>query len=811
MPSGARIWRLRLMALVGVPVLLIGLLELTLRIVGFGYPTSFLLSQVYHGKQTFVQNNRFGWRFFGPQMSRLPAPIAIPKEKSPGTIRIFVFGESAAYGDPRPAFGLSRMLEAMLSLRYPGVQFEVVNAAMTAINSHSILPIARDCARAEGDIWVIYMGNNEVVGPFGAGTVFGSQVPPLRLIRSTLALKTLRLGQLMDSMGRWLHPPQQNKSEWGGMTMFLGQQVRSDDGRMRAVYRNFESNLADILRTGISQGCGIVLSTVAVNLRDCAPFASTHNPGLAESQLQQWKQSYQRGVEAQNTGLFDSAAESFAAAAKLDNSYAELRFRQGVCALQLKQDIEAQRQFTAARDLDALRFRCDAHLNELVRQAAAGARQQQVQLADAERVFAEQSPQGVPGENLFYEHVHLTFEGNYLLGRTIAPEIEALLSSRLGSNRVVGKSWPSISDCAQRLNWNPIDSRAAYAEMSVRVADAPFTAQINHRVMADHLAELSRPPGPKAGESERAEVLQRCENTSALYPNDPYLQASLASLRESSGNVEVAVKAMRRSLELLPTSLEAWAQLGLMLVQQQQFEDATAAFRNEFALDPEDVSALQNLATCFIKENKVAKGIREYRRALAIKPRFGPAWLGLGLALENSGDKAEALECFQKALTNRIHRGADLATLARFAAKRGWFEAAATNYVDAVKLSGPDARLNYEAGQVFGVLGRHREAAQYFATAAALAPSWAEAQFEWGLELGQSGQPAEATARFQEATRLKPDLLEARLNLAVALLNQHLYADALGQFEQVLQRSPTNAMALRYAEQLRKKVAPKAN
>ncbi len=46
------------------------------------------------------------------------------------------------------------------------------------------------------DIWVIYMGNNEVVGPFGAGTVFGRQVPPLPLIRASLALKTTRIGQL---------------------------------------------------------------------------------------------------------------------------------------------------------------------------------------------------------------------------------------------------------------------------------------------------------------------------------------------------------------------------------------------------------------------------------------------------------------------------------------------------------------------------------------------------------------------------------------------------------------------------------------
>ena len=60
------------------------------------------------------------------------------------------------------------MLQSMLELRYPGTRFEVVNGAMAGINSNVILPIARDCAGAGGDIWVIYMGNNEVVGPFGA-------------------------------------------------------------------------------------------------------------------------------------------------------------------------------------------------------------------------------------------------------------------------------------------------------------------------------------------------------------------------------------------------------------------------------------------------------------------------------------------------------------------------------------------------------------------------------------------------------------------------------------------------------------------
>src|SRR5215472_6537342 len=197
-----KLWCFRLVAMLLAPTLGLGLLELGLRLSGYGYPTAFLLPDNSGAKPFLVQNNQFGWRFFGAQMARTPAPIAISPAKPPGTIRIFVFGESAAYGDPQPRFGLPRMLESLLSLRHPGTRFEVVNAAMTAINSHVILPIVRDCARADGDIWVLYMGNNEVVGPFGAGTVFGSPTPPLSIIHANLALRATRTGQALESLSR---------------------------------------------------------------------------------------------------------------------------------------------------------------------------------------------------------------------------------------------------------------------------------------------------------------------------------------------------------------------------------------------------------------------------------------------------------------------------------------------------------------------------------------------------------------------------------------------------------------------------------
>src|SRR5579864_6652522 len=125
--SRARLRLFRVVAVFLVPVLLLLMLELGLRVGGVGYPMSFFLPYKIGGKPYLVENDRYGWRFFGPDMARAPFPFAMPKVKGPDTIRIFVFGESAAYGDPQPEYGLSRMLEALLGGRYPGTRFEVIN------------------------------------------------------------------------------------------------------------------------------------------------------------------------------------------------------------------------------------------------------------------------------------------------------------------------------------------------------------------------------------------------------------------------------------------------------------------------------------------------------------------------------------------------------------------------------------------------------------------------------------------------------------------------------------------------------------
>src|SRR5438874_9234949 len=111
--SRKRLWLFRVVALVLVPAIFLLLIEGVLRVAGFGHPTGFFLPARINRENLFVPNDRFGWRFFGPELSRQPFPCAVSQSKPANTIRVFVFGESAAYGDPQPEFGLPRMLEAL--------------------------------------------------------------------------------------------------------------------------------------------------------------------------------------------------------------------------------------------------------------------------------------------------------------------------------------------------------------------------------------------------------------------------------------------------------------------------------------------------------------------------------------------------------------------------------------------------------------------------------------------------------------------------------------------------------------------------
>jgi tetratricopeptide (TPR) repeat protein len=482
-----------------IPVLVLGLVEAGLRIFGVGYPPNLMVPCTVRGNPAACYNLFFAAPFFPPGMIKTPQMYALPAVKPPHTFRIFIIGESAAMGDPDPAFGFGRYLEVMLREQFPDEHFEVVNTGIVAVNSHVLLRVTRELAHYQPDLFIIYAGNNEVVGPYGPGTVLQSSAMSLPVIRSSILLRSSRLGQLAARMT-------QPKQQWRGMEMFLDKQVPADSLLMEKVYGNFEANLRDMIADARASGARVLVSTVATNLRDCAPFASLHRKNLGEEALNSWSALVQQGAEFENLGRYDEALAQYRRAAAIDDQYAELEFRIARSLWTTGNFADAREHFVRARDLDTLRFRADSKLNGILRSVAASSGDG-VKLVDAESVFAKESRGEIIGSELLYEHVHLRPTGNYLLARTLFPGVVTTLPATIRQDRASDEIL-SETESERRLALTDFDRSRAENDILQRLLKPPFTNQLNNseevkKVMA-RMASAEETPQDAATQYEWA-------------------------------------------------------------------------------------------------------------------------------------------------------------------------------------------------------------------------------------------------------------------------------------------------------------------
>lgn len=707
----------RILSVTLVPALLLGGLELFLRLVGFGYPTGFFRKTQIGASTVYVENDQFGLRFFPRSLARIPSPTVLPATKGSNTCRIFILGESAALGDPEPAFGFGRYLEILLRERFPRTEFEVVCASMTAINSHALLPIARDSANRAGDLWVIYMGNNEVVGPYGAGTVVGPKSPPLFLIRASLALKTTRLGQLLDATIDRLTPAGSGPASWGGMKMFLDAKTRHAEPKRRRTDEHFARNLKDILRTARHAGVPVILCTVATNLKDCAPFATLHPAQFTEGQQRDWQISYHAGIELEAAGNWNEAVKRYQEAAAIDGEFAELQFRMGRCLLALNQPDQAKRHFELARDFDALPFRATSRQNEIVRTVAREFADDGVVLLDV----AETLPApGIAGTDLFYEHVHLNFAGNERLARLVAGQTAALLPRRFTTDR--SGDWLSPETCDLRLGVTPWDRHRVYQNVRQREQQPPFTLQLNHTNQMANLSDELRLLRSQMDSNALANARSVYRDALQQRPDDFALHGNFARFLEETGDFSGAVVEWQRVRELLPYHFGPDFYLGKLLARMGRLDEAEQALSRTLQIRPDTVDAMDELGRVMVRQKRTAQAIGQFNRALKSQP--GDARLHLHLA--------EAL------------------------AAQNQLPAAMASLRHATQLRPDYWEARYLLGVELAVSGDLPGAKEQFAEVVRLKPDHASARLNLGVALAKENRLAEAIFQFRETLRLDP-------------------------------------------------------
>lgn len=723
------LWK-RLLAMALGPLVFFVVAELVLSLAGYGLPRKFFIPWKAAGQTLYLVNERYCEHFVPKSLSRTPEFCAL-SSKGESTIRICVLGGSAAFGDPEPAYGFCRQLELLLNEHAEGRSFEVVNAAVTAMNSHVARRIARDCVSQKPDLFILFMGNNEVIGPYGPPTLPASLYSSRRFINACItAKKETRIGQLLKNLSQATSVKGQADAKWQGMESFLTSRIAADDPRLQDCYRHFRFNLDDIIQTAQGCGAGVLLCTVPINIRSCAPFGSVHKNGLSTEVLASWNQAFQEGRALEQAADFTGALAAYDKARQIDGSYADLAFCTGRCLAALGKADEARRAFVEARDLDVLRFRADSSTLRVIREAAQAWSAKGVRLLDLDADLERHAGDRLLGDDFLVDHVHLNFRGNFLAAFAAMRQIREMLP-QVGLAEPKGSEEELLDLCRRRLLYDEHEQYRLAMVMYRRKTIPPFLQQIDHDAeLAGLRAELFRLRHVEKNVKEPESVYLDAVRQRSF---DAHLILRHGQFLMETGRPREAMEMYRKSLDARPFDMRIRVALAQVLIQGNMKDEAVTLLTSRDTPDHYTrKDALLSLGSFCAQTGNVAQAAVIYDELGRMDPKNLDILVNQAAAASQRDDLPTMKRCLDRAL--------------------------ALN---------PDSVLAVtNMGNYYAKQNQPAEAQKWFIRATELDPQSPFAHIGAGIQSVRLKQMDKAGEHLRQTVALKPDVIEAYLLLA---------------------------------------------
>jgi tetratricopeptide (TPR) repeat protein len=555
-----------IITVVVIPVLFFVLVEFALRLVGVGTHYQYFNQIDIDGEAFYQENPDFADQFYPPSLNVGPLQNTFAAERSDDRLRVFVLGGSAAMGFPHKNHGVDRLLAAQLRELFPNKDVEVVNTAMTSVNSHVVYQVAKTLPAESADVAVILMGNNEVVGPYGPGTFNQNFLSSLSAIRALQALKRTRLWQLLDSaLSEVQSSDAKADLEWQGMQMFVDNGVAEDDPRMSAVYEHFEGNLRDIVDTLDAKGMHVVLSTVPVNLRQSAPFLSVSRDDISAGDETKLMALRERAELQALNGRWREAQDLWQQAIALDAGHADSHFQLATSLENLGEYALARSHYERALDLDGLRFRADTRINAIIEGVAREYDSSQVSFVHSSKGFDRASAPFAPGWDLLVEHVHYDFSGNAVLARIFARAIARHLSPTTPPKLL------KPEEVAARIGFPNHETIENLKNLQGMAKQPPFPGQSNYQ---DYLAFLATELSSVTAEvGEPKDVVRRRQQVLVDGEGDWKLHFEMIALARHLKNKQAQYYHLDQLFKLYPHNRESYINLATLLSQDGRWAE----------------------------------------------------------------------------------------------------------------------------------------------------------------------------------------------------------------------------------------------
>ncbi len=619
--------------LIAIPFIILLLSELLLRaVVPSPYPE--MVAEVsYDGRDWYQIQRGYLKKFFPASGELVPEfkPSLFLKNKPENGFRVICLGGSSMFGTPyQMTSTIPGIVRKQLRHLYPGREVEVINFAASAINSHVIKRFASEMIRFDPDLILIYMGHNEFYGPDGVGATWLEKKLPF-FISMKYQLREVRIYQLLQKFISGIFSPHEIPSEPNLMKQVSrGNLVRLESDDARRIFRSFEENLENIISVFRDREIPVIISDVASNLF-FKPFAWDSLQGITDQEI--W---LKRLEEACRAGEYRHAFEMVLPVLDRNLSNAIVNYQAGICYFQLKDPQKADFHLRVARNNDLLKFRAPDEIDRIIREVC---RRNEVPVISAEKYLYENSEHGIPGFDLFWEHLHLNTEGYYLIARLFVEKIAELNLVFRGDQVSPHPDLLPLNPDLLSICWLDL----AYGDLAIR----NLTGKWPFQDMKPEMYYLDKAP------PDLKEIVHDVYEKRIVWDDGCYRSAAYF---EKVGDFRAARTTYEAVIEEYPYNFYAHFRLARMLKDINRLAEAAEHYRISVNSKPDYLFSRLELGLVEVNLGRFNEAIRNLNRALTLSgSESNPGiraniYYGLAAANANLGEWKQAMENIEESL-----------------------------------------------------------------------------------------------------------------------------------------------------------------
>jgi tetratricopeptide (TPR) repeat protein len=147
-----------------------------------------------------------------------------------------------------------------------------------------------------------------------------------------------------------------------------------------------------------------------------------------------------------------------------------------------------------------------------------------------------------------------------------------------------------------------------------------------------------------------APTIEKCQALISAHPDAVALHNILGAANAGVGQIDRAISAFERAVEIMPNYAIGRNNLGNALASRGDLDAAEAQYDAAIKLEPNYVDAHFNLAKTLDRQGRHEDAIASYRGAIALAPDHAKAHNNLANLLNAAGNNGAALESFRHAL-----------------------------------------------------------------------------------------------------------------------------------------------------------------